>query len=130
MSRLPGQYAEIIVDLPLGQPLTYRVNGESDAAQTGACCVVQVGRREMVGLCVGRSETTPVAPERIRPVKRWLAEIAPLDAAWCAFTRFAAEYYQHSWGQVAVPALPPLLAHPAGAALVVDPETAARRCRS
>ncbi|MCU0765358.1 MAG: primosomal protein N', partial [Burkholderiaceae bacterium] len=33
---------------------------------------------------------------------------------WLAFTRFAADYYQHPWGQVAVAALPPLLRTPPG----------------
>jgi primosomal protein N' (replication factor Y) len=109
-----GAYAEIVVDLPVGQPLTYRVGEAGEEARAGACCVVQVGRREVMGVCVGRSARAPVAEERIRPVKRWLGEIAPLDAHWLSFTCFAAEYYQYGWGQVAVPALPPLLREPPG----------------
>jgi len=114
MTTSAGSYAEIVIDLPVGQPLTYRVGEDGEAAQPGRCCTVQVGRREMVGLCVGRSDAAPLAEEKIRPVKRWLGEIAPLNADWLAFTRFAAEYYQHSWGQVAVAALPPLLRTPPG----------------
>ncbi|MCU0769919.1 MAG: DEAD/DEAH box helicase, partial [Burkholderiaceae bacterium] len=38
-----------------------------------------------------------------------LDDIAPLSAHWLALTRFAAEYYQHGWGEVALPALPPAL---------------------
>jgi len=109
-----GPYAEIVVDLPVGQPLSYRAGDDAEAAVPGSCCVVQVGRRDMVGLCVGRSETAPLADDRIRPVKRWLGEVAPLGADWLAFTRFAAEYYQHPWGQVAVAALPPALRTPPG----------------
>jgi primosomal protein N' (replication factor Y) len=109
-----GLYAEIIVDLPVGQPLTYRVGDAPELARPGACCVVQVGRREAIGVCVGRSAVTGLAEEKIRPVKRWLDEIAPLDAHWLDFTRFAADYYQHAWGQVAVPALPPFLRTPPG----------------
>ncbi len=114
MTPAPGRYAEIVVDLPVGQPLTYRVDGESEAALVGSCCVVQLGRRDTVGICVARSETTALAEERIRPVKRWLGEVPPLPQEWLAFTRFAAEYYQHPWGQVAVAALPPLLRTPPG----------------
>jgi primosomal protein N' (replication factor Y) len=114
MTASAGTYAEIVIDLPVAQPLTYRVGDETEAAQPGSCCVVQVGRREMMGLCVGRAETAAVAEDKIRPVKRWLGEIAPLGADWLAFTRFAAEYYQHPWGQVAVAALPPLLRAPPG----------------
>lgn len=109
-----GDYAEIVVDLPLAQPLTYRVGEPSEHAHPGACCVVQVGRREVVGVCVGHSAEALLVEEKIRPVRRWLAEIAPLDGHWLAFTRFAADYYQHPWGQVAVPALPPLLRAPPG----------------
>jgi primosomal protein N' (replication factor Y) len=109
MRHPEAEYAEIIVDLPVGQPLTYRLNADAAGAPLGTCCVVPVGRREVVGLCVGHSEATALAAEKVRPVKRWLAEVGPLDSAWCAFTRFAADYYQHAWGQVALPALPPLL---------------------
>jgi primosomal protein N' (replication factor Y) len=109
MTASDGAYAEVVIDLPVGQPLTYRVGeGERDA-RPGTCCVVPVARREVMGICVGRSAEAPVADERIRLVKRWLGDIAPLDAHWQAFTRFAADYYQHPWGQVAVAALPPLL---------------------
>ena len=114
MTTGAGGYAEIVVDLPVGQPLTYRIGDPGEAVSPGACCVVQLGRREVAGLCVGRSEVAPVAEDRIRPVKRWLGEIAPLDAHWLAFSRFAAEYYQHPWGQVAVAALPPFLRTPPG----------------
>jgi len=114
MTGSVGAYAEIVVDLPVGQPLTYRVDEASEVARPGACCVVRVGRREMMGVCVGRSEKTSLADDKIRPVHRWLADIAPLGAHWLAFTRFAAEYYQHPWGQVAVAALPPLLRTPPG----------------
>jgi primosomal protein N' (replication factor Y) len=107
-------YAEVVIDLPVTQPLTYRIDGDDDLAQPGACCVVTVGRRRLAGLCVGRSNAAPVAEEKIRPVDRWLGEIDPLPTAWLAFTRFAAEYYQHPWGQVAVAALPPLLRTPPG----------------
>jgi primosomal protein N' (replication factor Y) len=113
-----GRFAEVVVDLPLAQPLTYRIDdGSSEVPGDGAagrCCVVPVGRRLVVGLCVGTRHDTPLAEERVRPVKRWQAEVAPLDEGWLAFTRFAAEYYQHPWGQVAVAALPPLLRSPPG----------------
>ena len=107
-------FAEIVVDLPLAQPLTYRVGEDEHLAGPGVCCVVPVGRRQVTGLCVGRSDKTSLAEEKIRPVTRWVGEIAPLSEAWLSFTRFAADYYQHPWGQVAVAALPPLLRTPPG----------------
>ncbi len=114
MSAPGAVYAEVVVDLPVSQPLTYRLDAGTQDALVGRCCVVPVGRRDMIGLCVGLSESSSLAEEKIRPVKRWLGEITPLDRSWCAFTRFAADYYQHAWGQVAVAALPPLLRSPPG----------------
>ena len=114
MAPSTGEYAEVVVDLPVGQPLTYRVGEDHPDARPGTCCVVPVGRREVTGICVGRTAEAPVADEKMRSVKRWLPEVAPMDAHWLAFARFAAEYYQHPWGQVAIPALPPLLRTPPG----------------
>jgi primosomal protein N' (replication factor Y) len=114
MTGSAGAYAEIVVDLPLGQPLTYRIDEADRQATPGACCVVQVGRRELIGVCVELSRQAGLPAEKIRPVRRWLDAVAPLDAHWLAFTRFAADYYQHPWGQVAVPALPPFLRTPPG----------------
>jgi primosomal protein N' (replication factor Y) len=110
MDNFPAGYVDVVVDLPIGQPLTYRLGADEAARpRRGTCCVVPVGRRRVIGLCVDEGATTAVPLERIRPVERWLDDIAPLDATWCAFTRFAADYYQHEWGQVAVAALPPFL---------------------
>jgi len=109
MASAAQPYAEIVIDLPLPQPLTYRIGDTEALALAGRCCAVVVGRRQMMGLCVGRSASSAVAEERLRPVRRWVEEVAPLGEDWLAFTRFAADYYQHPWGQVAVAALPPFL---------------------
>ena len=108
MAGARGRFAEIIVDLPLAHPLSYRLQ-EGEPAMLGSCCVVPVGRREVIGLCVGISETTEVQDQDLRRVNRWLTEVEPLNSTWRTFTRFAADYYQHAWGQVAVAALPPVL---------------------
>jgi primosomal protein N' (replication factor Y) len=44
-----------------------------------------------------------------RDVETVLDGIAPLDRHWRDLTLFAADYYQHHWGEVAMPALPPVL---------------------
>jgi len=113
-SETPAGFAEIVVDLPVQQPLTYRLDADVSLARRGACCVVPVGRREVIGLCVGQRESTPLPAEKLRAVKRWLDDIAALEDSWCAFTRFAADYYQHPWGEVAVASLPPMLRRPPG----------------
>ena len=44
--------------------------------------------------------------KKIKPITLVLSEIEPMNSQWLQLTRFAAEYYQHSWGEVALPALP------------------------
>jgi primosomal protein N' (replication factor Y) len=105
-------YAQIIVDLPMPQPLDYSI--ECDGAVPGRLCVAPVGRRERIGLIVATATHSALAPERLRPIRRVLAEIDPLPADWLALTRFAADYYQHAWGEAAIPSLPPALRVPPG----------------
>ena len=107
-------YARIVIDLAIEQPLDYAIPNPLPAPERGTLCVVPIGRRQAVGVCVGVTPHTEVAPDRIRPLSRVINEIERLDAGWLELTRFAADYYQHAWGEVAVPALPPLLRAPPG----------------
>jgi primosomal protein N' (replication factor Y) len=108
-----AHYAQVALDVPLAEPLTYRV--DDDAGCIGRCCVVPVGRRQAIGVCVEcTTRAPPVASERIRPIGRWLDDIAPFESSWLEFVRFAGEYYQHPWGQAIAAALPPVLRSPPG----------------
>ena len=101
------RYAHVIVDVPLVQPLDYALdNANAVRLQTGVRCVVPLGRGARVGIAVGTSDRPTIDPARIKPVNCVLDEIVPLSHAWLQLTRFAAEYYQHAWGEVAIPALP------------------------
>jgi primosomal protein N' (replication factor Y) len=99
-------FARVVVDVPLPQPLDYRLG---EAAVAGTLCVVPVGRRQRMGLVVDVSSGTDIDPARLKDVQAIVRQIAPLDRHWLEFTRFAADYYQHPWGEVALPALPPVL---------------------
>jgi primosomal protein N' (replication factor Y) len=103
----PPRYAQLIVDVPVAQPLDYRI-GEGVAVETGALMVVPVGRRRQVGIVVGTRSHTAVAPARLRDVGPRAAELT-LSAPWLELSRFAADYYHFPWGEVALPALPPAL---------------------
>jgi primosomal protein N' (replication factor Y) len=105
-------YAQVIVDLPIAQPLDYAI--ECDGAVAGRICVVPVGRRERIGIIVATATRSAVAAAKVRPIKRVLGEIDPLSTDWLALTRFAADYYQHAWGEAALPALAPALRAPPG----------------
>jgi len=107
-------FSRVIVDLAIDQPLDYAAAPDASPLDAGALCVVPVGRRQCVGVCVEVAPTSAIATERIRPITRALVEVAGLDANWLELTRFAADYYQHGWGEVAIPALPPMLRSPPG----------------
>jgi primosomal protein N' (replication factor Y) len=103
-------FVDILVDRPLPGPLAYQLDASHASADiVGRCAVVPLGRSETVGLVAGVSASPLVDPAKIRPVRRLLTEIGPLSEHWLALTRFAATYYQHAWGEVAVSALPHLV---------------------
>jgi primosomal protein N' (replication factor Y) (superfamily II helicase) len=107
-----ARFLKVLVDLPLEAPLEYSADGRGEQpldADVGLRCLVPLGRRRVVGLVVGSSATSELAGERLKPVERLLDEVPALDAHWFALTRFAADYYQHPWGEVALTALPPAL---------------------
>ncbi len=108
-------FGHVLLDRPL-PPLDYDLSAARDALPAhlraqlvGLRVVVPLGRREAVGIIVGTSTATAVDAARIRAARSVLADVAPLDAHWLALTRFSADYYQHAWGEVALPALPPTL---------------------
>ena len=108
-------FAKVIVDAPIAQPLDYRLHHDSAAQDAlGRVCVVPLGRRKVTGLIVELADATALDAAIVRPVERMLAEIEPLSASWLALTHFAADYYQHGWGELAIPALPPVLRSPPG----------------
>ncbi|MGE5712728.1 MAG: primosomal protein N', partial [Betaproteobacteria bacterium] len=106
------RFLQVLLDVPFEGALDY--DGGAEAlpladAVIGLRCVVPLGRRKLVGIVVGAAERSALDEVRIKPVSQLLADIAPLNAHWLALTRFAADYYQHPWGEVALPALPPAL---------------------
>ncbi|MGE5337554.1 MAG: primosomal protein N' [Gemmatimonadota bacterium] len=107
-------FVQVAVDLAIDQPLDYAVPAGMTDPGLGRLCVVPLGRRRCVGISVGLSETSELPANRIRPIARVIEPVAPLTSKWLELTRFAADYYQHRWGEVAIPALPPLLRSPPG----------------
>lgn len=98
-------FVKVAVDVPGLAPLSYKVpNGEEPVV--GMRCVVPVGRREMVGMIVEVSQHCEYDPSKVKPYRQLLSEVSPVNDEWLAMTRFAAEYYQHGWGEVAMANLP------------------------
>jgi len=122
-------FARVIVDVPITQPLDYRladgppaVDGKPPAApnaaegraasatqiEVGSLCAVPVGKRRQVGIVVGFAPHSELEDSRLRTLGPRIAG-PTLGGNWLELCRFAAEYYHFGWGEVALPALPPLL---------------------
>jgi primosomal protein N' (replication factor Y) (superfamily II helicase) len=104
---LAPRFARVVIDVPLPQPLDYRL--EASDASAGQLCVVPVGRRSRMGLIVDIADQSGIDPTRLKGVGLVIDQVPPLDRHWLDFTEFASGYYQHPWGEVALPALPPVL---------------------
>ncbi|MDH4114325.1 MAG: primosomal protein N' [Burkholderiaceae bacterium] len=100
-------FARVVVDVPMAQPLDYRMS--LSTGRPGNACLVPVGRRRHVGLIVDVVPGSEVEPGRLKDVLAVVAEVEPLNRHWLDFTQFAADYYQHPWGEVAIAALPPIM---------------------
>jgi len=108
-------FARVIVDAPIEEPLDYRLapgNARNDLI--GRLCVVPLGRRKVSGVIVDVAASSAIDTSLIRPLERVIDEIPPLSTSWLALSRFAADYYHHAWGELAVPALPPAFRRPPG----------------
>ena len=81
----------------------YRWGG---SAVVGQRAIVPFGARTLIGLVVEIASNTKVSPDRLRDAAALLDDVTPFPEAWFALIRFAANYYQRSFGEVALPALP------------------------
>ena len=108
--------ARVIVDVPISQPLDYTFGEVSPTALVpGTPVVVPVKSTRHIGLLVGTAEASSVPPDKLKPLEQAIGGVAPLSDRWLRLTEFAADYYHHAWGEVAVPALPPILWRPPAA---------------
>ena len=92
-------------DVPLDKLFDYRCD---DARETdiGARVLAPFGKRNAVGVILEVADSSALAPGRIKPVTRILREAPGFSAHDIALIRFAAEYYHHPLGAIAISALP------------------------
>ena len=104
-------FVRVALDHPLPTLFDYRC--AAPAPPPGTLVAVPFGKRSVVGLVVEVSAHSDVPAERVRNVESVLSGCAPLAADWLELVSFAADYYQRSLGEVALPALPQALRDPA-----------------
>jgi primosomal protein N' (replication factor Y) len=107
---MSGAYVRVALDSPLPTLFDYRCDEPAPAPGTLVC--VPFGRRSFVGLVVEVSAHSDVPAERLRHVEAVCRDCAPLSGEWLELASFAADYYQRSLGEVALPALPQALRDP------------------
>jgi primosomal protein N' (replication factor Y) len=102
-------FLQVVLDTPVDACFDYRwkaASSEEPLPQPGQVVIVPFGRREVAGLVTGIVASSEMPENKIRDVLAARSQIPPLNAAWLALCRFAADYYQRPLGEVALPALP------------------------
>jgi primosomal protein N' (replication factor Y) len=99
---------KVALDTPLDFFFDYGWTVEDGAPepQAGQFVLVPFGHRETTGLIVDISDTTDLAPEKLKQALAVRTQLVPLLPQWIALCRFAADYYQRPLGEVAVPGVP------------------------
>ncbi len=95
-------------DVPLDTLFDYHCDDARDA-DIGARVLAPFGKRNAVGVILEVTDASALAPGRIKPVTRILREAPGFTAHDIALMRFAAEYYHHPLGAIAISALPAAL---------------------
>ena len=104
-------WLDVVVAAPahsaIAGPLTYR---SETPLEPGTLVRVPLGRREVLGVVWGTpADSGALLEAQTRNIAGPLEGLAPLSATWRALVGFTAGYYQRSFGEVALAALPPQL---------------------
>ena len=98
----------VALDVPVPQLFDY-LCADADERDVGARVLVNLGRRQMVGIIVEVAENSEWPRERLKSCKGILRDIPPLPGEWIALARFCSEYYQMPIGEALFTGLPPRL---------------------
>ncbi len=115
-SLLTNSYLQIAVPTPLYQVFDYRAR-DAEALSVGVRVLVPFGRRQVVGVVIGRSDSTDVPVDKLRTVLKVLDDEPILPPALLELLNWASRYYHHPIGDVLASALPVLLRRDAPATL-------------
>jgi primosomal protein N' (replication factor Y) len=97
----------VLVAAPLPKSFTYQWQSD-DTPRFGMRVIVPWGRQHRIGLVQGIAPDQQMA-ENIKPVHTVLDAGECLSAKWQALIEFAAKYYHHPLGMIALEALPKAL---------------------
>jgi primosomal protein N' (replication factor Y) len=98
--------AQIALDVPLDATFDFRVPEGLDPG-VGRLVVVTFGRAKKVGVVVGRTPRSELAPERLRDIEAVVEDVGRLAKPELDLYRFCAAYYVRPLGEVIGASLPP-----------------------
>ncbi len=99
------RYVNIALPVPAGKLFSYHVPDTVSGPLVGVRALVSFRNRELTGVIVEELAAPPTTPTK--PVIELLDETPLFSEALLRFTRWVAEYYFCSWGEVLKAALPP-----------------------
>jgi primosomal protein N' (replication factor Y) len=102
---------QIALDTPVDRLFDY-LAPDGVPSDVGRRICVPFGRRELVGIAVGLTETPSVPADQLRPVIEIDRRRPRLPDDILHLARFAADYYQHPFGPSLLAILPPALKRP------------------
>ena len=106
---------KVALPVPLPVLFDYLSPREGSPTVNGTRVLVPFGRRKLVGVVVGKAETSEIPVERLLPVTQVLDNGVPLlDEKLTELLRWCWKYYKHAPGDVIASALPPALRKAAG----------------
>jgi primosomal protein N' (replication factor Y) len=95
---------KVALDVPLDRLFDYLDGGYH--VDIGQRVVVPFGRRSVVGVIVGISDTSEFALEKLKAISGVFNDEQSLDADTFGLIRFCADYYQYPFGQALLASLP------------------------
>ncbi len=100
-------FAQVVLDVPLATVFDYFAP-TLELADIGKRVSVPFGKAKRVGIIVGQTLTTELAPHQIKAIIAIDHSCPRLSAGDLALLRFTSDYYHHPIGQTIFSALPPI----------------------
>jgi primosomal protein N' (replication factor Y) len=110
----------VAVPVPLADAFDYLALEGEPRPPVGGRVRVPFGRRESVGVVIDHPASSPLAPEKLKPLRETLDREPLIGTELMQTLRWAADYYHHPVGEVLAHALPKHLRD--GRALDAPPE--------
>ncbi len=99
-------YVNVALPIPAPRLFTYTLDGVDETEVVGRRVLVPFGKRQLTGVVVEVVSQPSLDPAAIKPVEEVLDDRPVFTPPLLRFTRWIADYYFASWGEVLKAALP------------------------